>query len=115
LGHREVGMKRQANPELSSSGSFALAQYEHVLCEREDLAPASIRNYLSDVCHFMAWYEHQMDTESYIFTPQVIITSYPLSCIPPNDSTATASLCEPLFDQLKALFRLGTPASDHSL
>ncbi len=50
-------MKRQANPHLSSPGEFALAQYEQVLREQEDLTVASMRNYLSDVRHFIAWYE----------------------------------------------------------
>jgi len=50
-------MKRQANPPIFSSGEFALAQYEQVLREQEDLTPASVRNYLSDVRHFIAWYE----------------------------------------------------------
>src|SRR6266487_1476877 len=50
-------MKRQANPELSSAGELALAQYQQALCEQEDLTPASVRNYLSDVRYFTAWYE----------------------------------------------------------
>ncbi len=50
-------MKRQANPQLSSAGERAPTQYEQALREQEDLTPASIRNYLSDLCHFMAWYE----------------------------------------------------------
>ncbi len=50
-------MKRQANPPLSSEGLLALAQYKQTLCEQEDLTLASVRNYLSDVRHFMAWYE----------------------------------------------------------
>lgn len=50
-------MKRQANPPLSSVGELALAQYQHTLCEQEDLSPVSVRNYLSDVRHFMAWCE----------------------------------------------------------
>jgi len=50
-------MKRQAMPQLSSSGGLALAQYEQTLCEQEDLTPASVRNYLSDIRHFTAWYE----------------------------------------------------------
>jgi len=44
-------MKRQANPHLSSPGECALAQYQQTLREREDLTPASVRNYLSDVRH----------------------------------------------------------------
>jgi Phage integrase family len=50
-------MKRQAMPQLSPSGK---------------LAPASIRNYLSDVRHFIAWYKCHMDTEVHIFTPQTM-------------------------------------------
>ncbi len=53
-------MKRPANPQLSSSGELVLAQYEQTLREQEDLAPASRRNYLSDVRHFMMWYEAQV-------------------------------------------------------
>ncbi len=52
-------MKRQANPHLSSPGECALAQYQQTLREQEDLTPASVRNYLSDVRHFMAWYEQR--------------------------------------------------------
>src|SRR5947209_3772120 len=64
----EVGMKPQANPLLSLSGEQALAQYEQALREQEDLTPVSIRNYLSDLRHFMAWYEacvpeHATDTQ----------------------------------------------------
>ncbi len=50
-------MKRQANPQLSSVGELALVQYEQALRGQEDLSPASVRNYLSDVRHFIAWYE----------------------------------------------------------
>jgi len=67
-------MKRQANPLVSPFGELTLAAYEQVLCKQEDLAPASIRNYLSDVRHFISWYEHHIDTETHIFTPQTITT-----------------------------------------
>src|SRR4051794_14420980 len=70
-------MKRLATPILSGSGEFALRQYEHTLREQEDLAPASVRNYLSDVRQFMAWYEMQaQETErpDPTFTPQSIAT-----------------------------------------
>jgi site-specific recombinase XerD len=50
-------MKRQANPQLSPAGECALAQYEQTMRSKEDLTPASLRNYLSDVRHFIAWYE----------------------------------------------------------
>jgi integrase/recombinase XerD len=67
-------MKRQAMPQLSSSGELALAEYEQTLLEQEDLAPASIRNYLSDIRHFIAWYERQMPPEAHRFAPQMITT-----------------------------------------
>jgi integrase/recombinase XerD len=67
-------MKRLAMPQLSSSGEHALAEYEQTLLEQEDLAPASIRNYLSDVRHFIAWYECHTDAQAHIFTPQTITT-----------------------------------------
>src|SRR5207245_244918 len=63
-------MKRKAHPSLSLAGQEALASYEHWLREREDLAPASIRNDLSDLRHFIAWYEHVHDC----FTAQEITT-----------------------------------------
>ncbi len=70
-------MKRAANPHLSSSGKLALAEYEQRLREQEDLTPASIRNYLSDVRHFIAWYEQQREAQcldNASFTPQTITT-----------------------------------------
>jgi len=73
-------MKRQANPPLSSSGEHALSQYEQVLREQEDLTSASVRNYLSDIRHFMAWYE-QREAELAVaapgsngFHPQIVTT-----------------------------------------
>ena len=77
---REASLKRQANPPLSSSGEAALAHYEQVLCQQEDLTFASIRNYLSDVRQFLAWYEEretEQRTESQNggdFDPQAITT-----------------------------------------
>jgi site-specific recombinase XerD len=50
-------MKRQVNPPLSTAGEFVLAQYDQALREQEDLTPASLRKYLSDLRHFLAWYE----------------------------------------------------------
>jgi len=40
-------MKRTAHPSLSPVGQEAVASYERWLRERENLAAASIRNYLS--------------------------------------------------------------------
>jgi integrase/recombinase XerC len=68
-------MKRTAHPSLSPVGQEALAFYERWLREREDLAPASIRNYLSDLRHFIAWYETEREAHVHeSFTPQRITT-----------------------------------------
>jgi len=70
-------MKRAAIPVLSRSGESALRQYEQVLCEQEDLTPASVRNDLSDVRQFMAWYEAQAEAAQRpdpTFTSQSIAT-----------------------------------------
>ena len=50
-------MKRTAHPPISHAGQEALASYEHRLRERKDLTAASIRHYLSDLRHVIAWYE----------------------------------------------------------
>jgi integrase len=52
-------MKRQANPQFSSAGARALTQYEQTLHLREDLTLDFIRNYLSDLRHFIEWHEAQ--------------------------------------------------------
>jgi integrase/recombinase XerD len=70
-------MKRLASPVLSGSGESALGQYEYTLREQEDLASASVRNYLSDVRQFIAWYEMQAEEAERpdpTFTPQSIAT-----------------------------------------
>ena len=68
-------MKRTAHPPLSHAGLEALASYEHWLREREDLTPASIRNYLSDLRHFIAWYETEQEAHVHDgFTLQGITT-----------------------------------------
>ena len=54
-----------------------LAQYEHHLRVEEDLAPATIRNYLSDLRHFAAWCESiwkQGREEEASFTPGTVTT-----------------------------------------
>lgn len=50
-------MKREALPPLSGVGEQAMALSAHALREEEDLAPATTRNYLSDLRHFAAWCE----------------------------------------------------------
>ena len=68
-------MKRTAHPPLSPVGHEALASYERWLREREDLTPASIRNYLSDLRYFIAWYETDREAQVHdCFTPQGITT-----------------------------------------
>lgn len=73
-------MRRHANPSLSSSGEYALTQYRKTLYEQEDLSAASVRNYLSDVRQFMAWYEEYEaklrtdDQDQNMFDPQNITT-----------------------------------------
>ena len=70
-------MKRNATPPLSGVGEQALQLYKQNLCEREDLTRASVRNYLSDVRHFMAWYEAQREAnaqEDTTFALQAITT-----------------------------------------
>lgn len=76
----EVEMKRRANPSLSPKGECALVQYGKTLREQEDLSAASVRNYLSDVRQFMAWYEEYEgklttgDQDHKPFDPQNITT-----------------------------------------
>lgn len=50
---------RAAKPNLSASAQKAYEDYEHYLTTDVDLQPATIRNYLSDVQQFMAWFEKQ--------------------------------------------------------
>jgi integrase/recombinase XerD len=50
-------VKRDAFPGLSEVGEQAMTVYARNLREEEDLAPATIRNYLSDLRHFAAWCE----------------------------------------------------------
>ena len=49
-------MRRAGRPVLSPLGQQVLDQYEQQLRTAEDLTAATIRNYLSDLHHFAAWY-----------------------------------------------------------
>jgi integrase/recombinase XerD len=63
------------HPPLSTARQVALSAYEYWLREREDLAPASICNYLSDLHHCTAWYETDREAQVHdCFTPQEITT-----------------------------------------
>lgn len=50
-------MKRGSIPLISKIGQKTLAQYESYLRDLADVSPSTIRNYLSDLRQFMAWYE----------------------------------------------------------
>ncbi len=71
-------MKRASTPQVSSTGARALAVYETWMREREALATASIRNYVSDLSHFIAWYEQQASQAAgdtgVLFSPREITT-----------------------------------------
>src|SRR6266545_2063416 len=71
-------MKRASPPPVSSAGADALAVYEAWMKEREDLAAASIRNYVSDLSQFIAWYEQrasQTGDDGVLFSPREITTA----------------------------------------
>jgi hypothetical protein len=52
-----VKNKRASAPRLSPVGQHALDQFGQRLRAVEDLRPATVHNYLSDVRHFIAWCE----------------------------------------------------------
>lgn len=54
---RSVRSVRPVNPPVSAAGQGALDQYASYLTNEEDLSPATVRNYLSDLRHFVAWCE----------------------------------------------------------
>ena len=72
-------MKRAPTPHISSASADALAVYEAWMREREVLATASIRNYVSDLSHFIAWYEQWASQtagdDSVFFSPHEITTA----------------------------------------
>jgi integrase/recombinase XerC len=73
----ETIAKRAKRPSLSETGEQVLKQYEQRLCIEEDLTTATIRNYLSDLRHFVAWYEsiwQQGREESRSFVPEAVTT-----------------------------------------
>jgi integrase/recombinase XerC len=73
----ETITKRTKRPALSATGEQALKQYEKRLSIEEDLAIATIRNYLSDLRHFAAWCESiwkQGREEDLAFAPERVTT-----------------------------------------
>ncbi len=70
-------MRRAGPPALSPPGQQVLDPYERQLRTGEDLTAATIRNYLSDLCHFAAWYESRCSLgreEALAFRPEAITT-----------------------------------------
>ncbi|QBD76840.1 hypothetical protein EPA93_12825 [Ktedonosporobacter rubrisoli] len=73
-------MKRASIPQVSAAGTQTLRAFEEWMRAQEDLSPASVRNYVSDVRHFIAWYEQEAsgaaeDDRCVLFSPQIITTS----------------------------------------
>ncbi len=70
-------MRRAGRPALSTLGQQVLDQYAQQLRTAEDLTAATIRNYLSDLHHFAAWYESACclgREEELAFRPEGITT-----------------------------------------
>ncbi len=60
-----------------ADGKIALDHYEEALRSEEDLSAVTIRNYLSDVRQFAAWYEERSQggpEETSPFTPAAVAT-----------------------------------------
>lgn len=71
-------MPRSATPTISTEGQQVLGAYTQYVQEHQDLAAASRRNYLSDLCQFIAWYEAQWaaaNEEPGAFDPQRVTTA----------------------------------------
>jgi len=74
----ETIAKRAEQPTLSGGGEQVLVRYEHQLNTEEDLAATTIRNYLSDLRHFVVWCESvckQGQEEELSFTPGAVTTA----------------------------------------
>lgn len=70
-------MRRASQPIISPAAEQHLAQYATTLQEVEDLPPTTIRNYLSDLWHFVAWCEatwHEGQEHGQTFAPLRITT-----------------------------------------
>ena len=61
--------KRTAQPALSPAGQHTLTAYTAALQEREDIRPDTLRNYVSDLRQFAAWYEATMAAGQETMTP----------------------------------------------
>ena len=73
----ETNTKRANQPVLSETGEQVRTQYERRLRTEEDLTSATVRNYLSDLCHFAVWCEalwKQGREDESAFTPGAVTT-----------------------------------------
>ncbi len=71
-------MTRQAIPTVSPTSQHLLTTYTNHLQEHQDLAPASRRNYVSDLRQFLAWCETTWATSHEVpssFAPQQVTTA----------------------------------------
>ncbi len=59
---------------LSSEGAEAVDSYGRYLREHEDLSAPTLRNYLSDLRHFAAWYEASYIEGGAAFHPREVTT-----------------------------------------
>jgi integrase/recombinase XerC len=71
-----AAVKRAEKPALSAPGRQELDRYKQHLELEADLQPATVRNYLSDLRHFMAWFEAWGQQEGHVpgFLPEQIAT-----------------------------------------
>jgi integrase/recombinase XerD len=67
-------MKPGAISSLSPSGRQELESYESYLREQRDISPTTIRNYLSDLRSFIAWYETSVNSAQISFQLKQITT-----------------------------------------
>ncbi len=67
-------MSRPAQPTLSPTAEQALADCEQYLRTERDVSPATLRNYLSDLRQFAAWFEDTEQAGQAPFTPQSLTT-----------------------------------------
>ena len=67
-------MRREARPCLSHVGEQAISEYESCLRSLTDLSPVTLRNYLSDLRQFVAWYESGNCESGLDFLPQGVST-----------------------------------------
>jgi integrase/recombinase XerC len=56
--------RRKQMPTLSTAGRETVDRFAIQLREQEDLRPATVRNYVSDLRHFVAWCESRWTEEA---------------------------------------------------